>query len=348
MHQKKMLSLSFIIRLLTPFTMEEQILLFEMIKHKISDRQRLADVIEELLGVSSDSAYRRMRGETELTFSELKKICDKFNLSMDEILNYKSNQGALFRYDPMNLMDPNVYVNRAKRILDMISNVKSAPDKEVIYNARNIPLYHFVLYPELSYFNLYAWNNIFQDNAQKPVSYDDFCINLDKEKIVSIYQQLHHAHTSIPTKEIWTVQTVSVTLKLLEYFYTTKAFGKKNTVLYLLEQLSHLMDTVHQCANDGHKGDEKKTPFFMYNCSIDMYHNCMLVIKGDQLLMSLRLHMLNFIETDNEVLCNATLKWQRGLITKSTLISGESSEMQRFRFFESAKNKIENLVKKIN
>ena len=327
--------------------MEEQIRLFEVIRQKISDRQRLADVIEELLGVSSDSAYRRIRGETELTISELIKICDKFNLSMDEILNYKSNQGALFRYDPINLMDADVYINRAKRMVDMLNNVKSASNKEIIYTARNIPLYHLVLYPELAYLNLYSWNNIFQENAQKSISYDDFCSNLDKEKIISMYQQIHHAHTSIPTKEIWTVQTVSVTLKLLEYFYTTKSFGKKNTVLNLLDQLALLMDTVHQYANDGHKGDEQKTPFSMYNCSVDMCHNCMLVMKGNQLSMTLRLHTVNFIETDNEVLCNATLKWQRGLITKSTLISGESSEMQRFRFFESVKKKIENLVKKV-
>ena len=327
--------------------MEEQIRLFEVIKQKISDRQRLADVIEELLGMSSDSAYRRIRGETELTISELKKICDKFSLSMDEILNYKSNQGALFRYDPVNLMETDVYINRAKRIADSLNNIKSASEKEIIYTARTIPLYHLVLYPELAYLNLYSWSNIFQDNAQKSISYDDFCSNLDKERILSAYQQVHHAHMSIPTKEIWTVQTVGVTLKLLEYFYTTRAFGKKNTVLFLLDQLALLIDTVNQYADDGHKGDEQKTPFSMYNCSVDMCHNCMLVMKGNQLSMSLRLHMLNFIETDNEVLCNATIKWQRGLITKSTLISGESSEMQRFLFFESVKNKIEGLVKKV-
>jgi len=73
----------------------------------------------------------------------------------------------------------------------------------------------------------------------------------------------------------------------------------------------------------------------------------MLIMNGTQLSMTIRLHLVNFIDTENEVLCDATLKWQRGLISKSTPISGESSAMQRFRFFESAKNKIESLVKKV-
>ncbi|MDR2039182.1 MAG: helix-turn-helix domain-containing protein [Bacteroidales bacterium] len=92
--------------------MKEQKRLFEIVKSKISGQYRLADIIEDLLGVSSDSAYRRIRGEKELSFSELKKICEKFNLSMDEILNYNSNQGALFHYIPVNLENQESYIAR--------------------------------------------------------------------------------------------------------------------------------------------------------------------------------------------------------------------------------------------
>ena len=58
--------------------MIDQKRLFEIVKSKISVQLRLVDVIEDLLGVGSDSAYRRIRGETELTFSEIQKICAQF------------------------------------------------------------------------------------------------------------------------------------------------------------------------------------------------------------------------------------------------------------------------------
>ena len=228
--------------------------------------------------------------------------------------------------------------------MNILNVLKSSSDSEIVYTARSIPLNYLIKYHDLAFLNLFTWNNVLNPASR---SYDDFCNHLDKEMIISMYQQLHHAYMSIPSKEIWTVQTLDVTLRLLEYFYTTGVFEKKDTILHLLNQLSHLMDSVHQCADDGHKGGEQKTPFSMYNCSVDLYQNCMLTRNGNQLSVTLRLHMVNFIETNNDVLCNTMLKWQRGLISKSTLISGEASAMHRFHFFELAKNRIEGLVKKI-
>ncbi|GHU62212.1 hypothetical protein FACS1894123_02780 [Bacteroidia bacterium] len=71
--------------------MEAQKHLFEIIKGHIPDQYRLADLVGELLSVSPDSAYRRIRGEKELSFSELQTICRKFHLSLDEMLNYQSD-----------------------------------------------------------------------------------------------------------------------------------------------------------------------------------------------------------------------------------------------------------------
>ena len=324
--------------------MEEQKRLFELVKLRISKWHRLSDVIEELLGLSSDSVYRRIRGETELSFSELKKICDKFNISMDEVFENNHRQGVKFQYIPINSLDQESYINHMQQMLYILNALKPYPDKEIIYTARSIPFYHLVMCNELAYLNLYTWNNAL--NRTK-MSYDVFCNNLDKERILSVYNQIKDAFMSIPSKEIWTVQTIGVTLRLLEYYFMTGVFVKKDTVLFLLNQLSELMDTVYQYAENGYKGYEQKIPFSMYNCSVDLDNNSMMAKKGNQLSLNIRLYMFHFIETNNEILCNATLKWNNYLIYKSSLISGETSAKQRHRFFESAKNKIEELVNKI-
>ena len=46
--------------------MEEQRQLFEIVKAKIPDGLVLANEIEELLGLSRKSVYRRIRGETPI------------------------------------------------------------------------------------------------------------------------------------------------------------------------------------------------------------------------------------------------------------------------------------------
>ena len=309
--------------------MEKQKHLFEILKSRISCRQRLSDVIEELLGLSADSAYRRIRGETELSFSELNKICNKFNLSMDDILNYKSSQGILFYY---------------VSLLQIINTLKSDSDKEIISIARSIPFYYSGIFPELAYMSLYSWNNAM--NCTK-TSYNAFVNNLDKEEIKSIYSQVYCTFNSTPSKEIWNVQTIDHALRILDYYFAVGAFEKKDTILHLLNQLSDLMDKVNQYAEDGHKGGEQKTPFYMYDCSVDLDSNSTILIKGDLLFLYLRLNMFNFIETNNELFCDTALRWNNYLISKSIQISGISSAKQRYCFFESAKNKIEGLVNKI-
>ena len=324
--------------------MEEQKRLFEIIKSGLSGKQRLSDVVEELLGVHSNSAYRRIRGETELTFSELQKICTRFNLSMDEILNYRSGSGALFHYNPLRYSNQESYISQMKRMLDILTVLKLSSDREIIYTAQSIPFYHLVTQSGLSFLNLYIWNKALN---RVDVSYEVFCRNLDKEGILSMYKKIHQAFMAIPSGEIWTVHTIGFLLRQLEYLWLTGAFEKKDTVMLLLNQLTALIDTVCHYAESGLKGGKQQMPFSMYNCSVDMENSSMIARQENRLLLFIRLHTVNFIETDSENLCHATLLWNNDLIAKSTLISGESSAKQRIRFFKQAKNKIEEVLLKI-
>ena len=322
--------------------MEGQKQLFEVIKSKISPQYRLADVIEDLLGVSADSAYRRISGKKELSFSELQKICEKFTLSMDEILNYKSRQGALFDYVPINFLDQNAYVDYLKRLSDGMTILKSAPDKDISFTAQDIPFYHFSKYPELTFFKLYAWNDSI---IREPVSYHDFCRHLDKDRIMSVFEQIHNSYMAIPSKEIWTSQTIDTILRLLEHYFEIKSFANKETVFLLLDQLSELIDTIKKYADDGYKG-KMETPFSMYVCSVDLENNFMLFRRGNDLLCRIKLYTINSITTVNEFLCLEISKWIDDLVSKSIQINCVSAK-ERFRFFQSSKNKIEILRNKV-
>ena len=211
--------------------MEKQKRLFKIIKSGISGNQRLSDVLEEVLGMSSNSVYRRIRGETELSFSELLKICTRFNLSIDEVLNYRSDSGALFHYNPLRYSDQESYISQMKRMLDILNVLKSSSDKEIIYTAQSIPFYHLVAQPELACLNLFVWNKALK---RVDVSYETFYKNPDKEEIFSMYQKIHNAFMTIPSKEIWTIHTIGSLLRQLEYFWETGTFEKKDTVLLLL------------------------------------------------------------------------------------------------------------------
>lgn len=323
--------------------MEEQKYLFDVLKTKIPGQYRLTDMVEEVLNVSADSAYRRIRGDKELSLSEAIALCKRFNLSMDAIFSCKSEQGALFRYAPVNFSGEGSYVAYLKRILETLT-FQSAQEKEVYYTAQDIPFNYFFDFTELMFFKLYAYNDTV---SRSSISYSEFCNNLNKDAIVPIYKQLANAYQSIPTKEIWTNQTIDTILRLLEYYYEIGAFDKKETVLFLLNQLAELLDTVKKCANEGCKGGERKTPFSLYLCSVDFENNFMFIKKEDKMSCTIRLYTINSIVTENEALCSETAKWIDDLIAKSILISGTSVK-DRIRFFQASTNKIKGLINKID
>ena len=53
---------------------------FEEVRKKLPHNLSLVDIICNELGISSDSAYRRIRGESSLSLDEAKKLCLKFDM----------------------------------------------------------------------------------------------------------------------------------------------------------------------------------------------------------------------------------------------------------------------------
>lgn len=315
-----------------------------MIRLQISDQYRMVDIVEELLGISTDSVYRRIRGEKDLSFSELEKLCRHFRLSVDDVLNAKAGHGVFFQYTSVNMSDLPSYLHYIERLSGTLSALRHEKDCEMFFTAQDIPFYHFLKHTELLFFKLYVWYDVVN---QDRISFQTFCERLDQKNILLLYEQMYQSYMQIPGSEIWTTQTVDTILRLLDFYMETGAFDSKEIVMRLLNSLSQLLDSVSLCAVNGYKGDKKQTPFSLYACSVDLENNFMLTRRGDYRICTIKLYTVNSVATDNEAVCRETEKWIKDLMLKSTLISGNTSGRERFRFFRTAKNKVMELMDKV-
>src|SRR5450759_4571115 len=68
-----------------------QSVFFQHIKTLLPPHLSLVDEIAEVLNISNDSAYRRIRGEKPIALEEIKKLCIKFNISLDQLLHLDSH-----------------------------------------------------------------------------------------------------------------------------------------------------------------------------------------------------------------------------------------------------------------
>jgi BetR domain len=64
---------------------------FNHLKNSLPPHLSLVDELSGILGISPDSVYRRLRGEKPLTLQELKTICEKYHISLDQMLQLKSD-----------------------------------------------------------------------------------------------------------------------------------------------------------------------------------------------------------------------------------------------------------------
>ncbi len=63
----------------------KQVEFLQLVQQRIPNHLNVVDTLGELLGIGTDSTYRRLRGETALSFEEAQLISSHFGISMDAV-----------------------------------------------------------------------------------------------------------------------------------------------------------------------------------------------------------------------------------------------------------------------
>lgn len=67
-------------------TNETQQLFFNHIHAKMPQHLSFVDEVAELLNISNDSVYRRIRGKKTIGLDEIQVLCNKYQVSLDQLL----------------------------------------------------------------------------------------------------------------------------------------------------------------------------------------------------------------------------------------------------------------------
>src|SRR6188768_941277 len=70
--------------------------LFKQIKSLLPNNISFVDAIADLLEISPDSAYRRIRGEKSISFEEIQKLSRHFHISLDTMLKIDSKSTVFY------------------------------------------------------------------------------------------------------------------------------------------------------------------------------------------------------------------------------------------------------------
>ena len=317
-------------------------MLFEMIRKLTPENQSSVVVISNLLGISIDAVYRRMRCETMLDFEELIVLCNHFGISLDHLINNTATNNIQCRYIPLDLRDMKRCSVYLQNMAASVESVRSAPDGEIIFTVVDIPICYYSAYKELSLFKLFSLNSSLYGFTG---SYDDFVKDVDLNDLITGYEKVFKNYQQCPTTEIWAYYAFDRILSMLGYHHVLGHFSNKNFPLLLCEQLLDLNATMHRWAEQGTKG-RKNTPYKFYVSEIDLCNTFVLFRKHGTINCDLKLFNINHFDIFDLQFCREIENWLNSAIQSSTLISG-SSEIQRYQFFNRQRQKICALMDKI-
>jgi len=320
--------------------------LFELIKKQLPPNITLVDTIAELLDISNDSAYRRLRGETLLNIGELMLLCNHFKLSIDA-LNTQLSDSVNFKYRPLPADDSSLpsYLNGVLEEMKMISAVEN---KQIIFTSEDLPIFHYFNYDLLTAFKLYYWNKSILNSPQ--YNGKKFNPTLVDPAMTQTAKEIYEHYVKIPSIEVWTEDTILIILKQVEFYWESGLFEQKEHAIAVCEQLKDMLETVQKDAELGTKERDKlstdKPNYTLYQSDVTIGNNCIQVTMNDVKMIYFSFNTFNSMSTTNYAFCNETDLWIKNLISKSTQISGVSEKL-RYQFFNAIHKKLSALRLKI-
>jgi hypothetical protein len=323
---------------------EMQEMFIKHLKQVVPTNVSLVDELADLLKISNDSAYRRLRNETVLSLDETYKICKHYKISVDSVF---SNMGDSVTCNYIKLTDSaENFENYLTGILNQLLRLQKAENSKIIYAAEEIPIFHSFFSRQLAAFKLFYWQrsvlNI-PDYQTKKFEWD-----VIPEKQLQLANAIYQGYLKVPSTEIWTNETIQTTIKQIEYYFESGAFKEKNDCITILEELKKMMQAIHRFAENENKNETKSTgvPFSLFNSDLVIGTNCIHINVNNGVYSYISFNTMNSLTTSNHQFCEEIEHWMKNLIKKSTLISS-IAEKQRFQFFSKAYKAIDQCIERI-
>jgi hypothetical protein len=325
-----------------------QQIFFQHVKSNLAAHLSLVDEVAELLNISNDSAYRRIRGEKPLSFEELKKLCEHYRISLDQLFHLNNNS-FLFSGPLTNNHNFGIELY-LEHLLEQANYFNSFEHRELQYMGKDLFIFHCFGFQELTVFKIFFWMKTI---LQYPFEGKDIVVlNSLRESVFKITAKMSEAYNKLPSVEIWNDDIINATLRQIDYYKQSRLFPSDDYARNIYNELSTMIDHIEKQTEAGCKFPINGKPTstsasykFYYNEFI-LGDNCNLAVLNNTKVVYINHSVLNIIMTKDPVFTEYIHQHFQNIMRKSTLMS-YVGEKERRKFFNGLHEKIESRIKAI-
>ncbi len=322
-------------------SLSKQQLLFQHIKSILPSHLSLIDEIADILNISNDSVYRRVRGEKPITLDEVAKLASHYKLSLDQFLHLKTDS-FIFTGRLAN-ESVHVFESWMHETLKQVSYINSFTHKHMYYLAKDLPLMQQFLVPELTAFKSFLWRkSILHYDEMKGAKFSLKTIN---EEHILLGNKIIDAYNQVPSTEIWHIESINSTIRQIEFYRESHVFERDEDIKVLYESVLKLINHLELQAEAGLKfriGEKPKTnsaAYNLFNNELVLGDNTVLAEMDEMKITFLNHSVINYVST-RDIEFNAHMQDAiKNLVRKSTQLS-QVGEKERSRFFNRIRDKI--------
>lgn len=323
--------------------------LFKNLKNLDHSQVSFVHLVSELLGISYDSSYRRIRDEKSLSINELVILATHFHVSIDDLV-HGSGRSLYFQQFPI-VSDSNSFYKWLEFILNELKLISKTKKENVIYAARDIPIFYYFDFPDLIEFKFFMWQRMLLGIS----SYQEknFTLSGNLEAIhYELGNKILDYYIRLPIIELWNYETFNGIMHQVEYAWLSGFFSDKSECIQLCHSLDDFLHHIQkQVAKStrirlGSEINESSCNYTVYLNEVFLADNTILVENDVQNSIIMTYNTLNILKTHNEVFFTQVKSALLKLIESAILISGTSAK-ERNHFFSGLHEKLQKFVESV-
>lgn len=316
--------------------------LFRQVKDRLPKHVSMPEEIASLLGISADSAYRRIRGEKPMDLGELALVCSTYKLSLDALVAQSSGQ---FIFNGRFVGAPDhAFGTWLAGMNAQLEQLAAARDPLFIFRAEDIPTFHYFQFPELAHFKLFFWRRTILDMPE--FQQRKFAIADMEPEVIAMAQKTHLTYMRLPTTEIWNADCLNAFLRQLGFYRDAGIFRSESDAQSLYDALIRLIDHLEAEAEAGAKFLAREPAatgsgrFTLYVNEVMQGDNMIYAEAGGSPIVFINHSAINYVATMDATFCEFARKSMDTIMRRSILISG-TGERERARFFRVLRDEVD-------
>lgn len=308
--------------------------LFNKIRSSTANPAALAEDLVSILDISKDSAYRRIKGDKQLSFDELVAIAKAYQFSLDELLDLW-NDSIVFRGDYVDGENFNME-SYLVSMLENLQRLNQFEDRELAYLCKDLPVFYYLMFPEVAAFKFFVWTKTqmqFEEMREKKFSFD-----ILTPRLRELSMQVAELYTRIPSSELLNADNILNDLRQLEYYKDTSLIASKEDLAAIYNGLDTMINHMEDQATRGIKfmpgagPDPLSASYKLFVNDFYVGDNTLVARAGDLKLVYVNHSAINFVYTATSPFVAYNEEFLNNIIKRSSLIS-EVGERTRSRFF---------------